>query len=174
MAGLSTKPWNWWNCKWSIIMTPLNTVKRPEWKCWVRGSFTTFCTASALYRSVQTIEFVKKTKQNNLFLILWSYMIIIISILHHQLFGEQCNYRWKCYLQHLNMSILSLLFIDCCPGVSKKSSHASDDSGAPLIPLEGGLAVGANQRVINLANYKRRFLQIQHNINKLWGRLWFW
>ena len=45
---------------------------------------------------------------------------------------------------------------------------------APLIPLEGGLAVGANQRVINLANYERRFLQIQHNINKLWGRLWFW
>ena len=39
-------------------------------------------------------------------------MIIIISILHHQLFGEQCNYRWKCYLQHLNMSILS--FSPCC------------------------------------------------------------
>ena len=48
MAGLSTKPWNWWNCKWSIIMTPLNTVKRPEWKYWVRGPFTTFCTASAI------------------------------------------------------------------------------------------------------------------------------
>ena len=71
-------------------------------------------------------------------------MIIIISILHHQLFGEQCNYRWKCkcYLQHLNMSILSLLFIDCCPGVSKKSSHASDGSGLPWYLWRAGWLSG--------------------------------
>ena len=73
----------------------------------------------------------------------------------------------SCFRSHISPNLCIATFAK-----KKLGSHASDNSGALLMPMEGGLAVRANQRAINLANYQISFLQIQRNISKSWG--WWW